>query len=501
MPQHPGKTRDSDEIAAGPSNWWRRRAFAQSHEVVLGLTPEQKRLAESNSSNEIAPAPRPDKGKGKDVEPAKEDDSIPMIPDEEQREEAVASHERTPASRSSSGRGKGVVFAALDDMIPAPPDQKQDKDANNSGEMDLSSRLVTGEGSAAAGPSETTAAVPDQGQRDEAANSNEMTPSSRLDRTEAAVVQHVETVSAPGRRQRRDEESDPDEITPAPRPPKGKGKGKEKAVDPDEITPAPPLIQGQNEDVDAASVNTTSSRRGHKRKRSRAAAEEKPHPAPRQVHPSELVHLNNSGQRGRGVFSRYRVHQDHVIFTEIPLLECRQVDLLNSRGFSYAWEMATPATRHQLGRMFPWLAELPRFLDYDKATRLKLEKFLRDRAFATVKVAGTGRMCVVGGYASLINHACPGEDSQVNARISPLSPLGARFVVKAAREIQPGEEIFIDYGRTLGFRCCCRVCENVRNNRLGGRIALWAKRQWDKRKWDWQWKKGKWKDTVWYPPL
>lgn len=140
---------------------------------------------------------------------------------------------------------------------------------------------------------------------------------------------------------------------------------------------------------------------------------------------------------------------------------------------------------------------MPRYLKEYPRIRRKLEKFLRDRAFATVKVSITGRMCVVGGYTSLINHACPGEGSQLNARVIPISPLEPRFTVKATREIQPSEEIFIDYGNTLRFRCCCRVCENVRR-KLKGRVRLWAKRQWDRPKWNWSWKRGKWKETVWY---
>ncbi|ROT41575.1 SET domain-containing protein [Sodiomyces alkalinus F11] len=147
--------------------------------------------------------------------------------------------------------------------------------------------------------------------------------------------------------------------------------------------------------------------------------------------------------------------------------------------------------------MFPQLQRVPNLLVGYPETQQMLETFLRDRAFKAMKVGSTGATCVVGGYASFVNHACPGDITQINARVNPIASVAPRFVLKATRDIRPGEEIFIDYGKPLGFRCCCRVCEDIRSNKFGGRLRLWMKYQWEKQRWCRQWKRGKSMQTVW----
>ncbi|EGY21876.1 uncharacterized protein VDAG_03316 [Verticillium dahliae VdLs.17] len=191
-------------------------------------------------------------------------------------------------------------------------------------------------------------------------------------------------------------------------------------------------------------------------------------PNPRTAKPESLVMSGPSTIPGcgDGLFTKFPVARDQIIFEEVSVLRA----VADYDKMSGAWNVISHNNQQRLMANYPDLEAIPGVYDrtQDRNNR-KLMNLLQTHSFEERQETNGAKKSVFH-LGSKANHACPAGPnsrvrSQVNATMECLPQVKddvvfARF--KALRDLEAGEEIFIDYISSPYFRCLCSVCEERR---------------------------------------
>ncbi|EEY20049.1 predicted protein [Verticillium alfalfae VaMs.102] len=171
-------------------------------------------------------------------------------------------------------------------------------------------------------------------------------------------------------------------------------------------------------------------------------------PNPRTARPESLVMSGPSSIQGcgDGLFTKFPVARSQIIFEEVSVLRA----VADYDKMSGAWNVISHNNQKRLMANYPDLEVIPGVFEEQQETHEAKKSVFH--------------------LGSKVNHACPaGPNSRVRSRVNATMEclpqvkddvVFARF--KALRDLEAGEEIFVDYISSPHFRCLCSVCKERR---------------------------------------
>ncbi|KAH7328897.1 hypothetical protein B0I35DRAFT_418688 [Stachybotrys elegans] len=181
---------------------------------------------------------------------------------------------------------------------------------------------------------------------------------------------------------------------------------------------------------------------------------------------------NTRSRRGQGVYTKRRLEAKRVVIEEAPAIWCIfWKERWGKRDIVSVWEDEfSDAQRNKARHRFKRLKDLPDRLD--KKQKKQIMRFVKDYAFW----GGAKDKAFIYSLGSHINHACA---DCANATVTIESEVPNIMGVRLRQILEPGQEIFIHYGRSkLPFGCA--VCSKGRSRlgRLVDSVGEWWTRRW-----------------------
>lgn len=167
------------------------------------------------------------------------------------------------------------------------------------------------------------------------------------------------------------------------------------------------------------------------------------------------MYIRKTGtSRGRGVFTRQDLPRKHPVLLESPILTCRHGYIIGRRKFrdiDAVWTKLAVDKKQEIVNCFKKLKDVTIDGKLGSADKRTLEHFITEYGF---RDSGNNMDAYIFKLACHINHAC---SKCANSIAIVSNETTCRITVRLQRDLEAHEELLINYGKTLPYRCavCC----------------------------------------------
>lgn len=191
---------------------------------------------------------------------------------------------------------------------------------------------------------------------------------------------------------------------------------------------------------------------------------EPPEPALPQNEDAVTIHKTGD-KRGLGVFVNRDFPEKHIVLCEIPAITAVSIRVGRHKinTIAEAWLKLSPDKRTELRATFRKLRTISLSPPLSRSDERRLESFINEYAFRDL---GGSDRAYIFKLTCHINHACP---DCANCAAWVTSDRPHKMSVKLRKPVRTGDELFIHYGKPLGYRCA--LCPSSRPRRALAVVA------------------------------